>query len=67
MLITFRVLMIFLSQHPVDGNLYYFVISTSFIILNFIGRCGENIIWYHFFYILIIILNSQFLYIFCLF
>ena len=63
MLIAFRVLMSFLSQHPVDGNLYYFAISTSFIMLNFIGRCGENIIWYHFFYIIIIILNSQFLYI----
>ena len=32
MLIAFRVLMSFLSQHPVDGNLYYFVISTSFIV-----------------------------------
>ena len=44
-----------------------FFISPSFIMLNFIGRCGENIIWYHFFYIIIIILKSQFLYIFCLF
>ena len=44
-----------------------FFISTSFIMLNFIGRCGDNIIWYHFFYIIIIILKSQFLYIFFLF